>query len=61
MLCMRNVNKRKPYSSVKNLPDIRVSLDVEVVEIICVLHLAKVRTLKSLNDFCLHYPGNMSR
>lgn len=43
------------------MPDISVPLDVKVVKIVCVFHLAKVRTLKSLDDFCFHYPGDMSR
>lgn len=45
----------------KNLPDISVSLDIEVVKVVCVLNLAKVWTLESLDDFRLHYPGYMSR
>lgn len=42
------------------MPDISVSLDIEVVEIVCVLNLAKVWTLQSLDDLCFHHPGNMS-
>lgn len=42
------------------MPDISVSLDIEVVKIVCVLYLAKVWTLQSLDDLCFHHPGNVS-
>lgn len=44
-----------------NMPDVSVPLDIKVVEIVCVFHLAKVWTLQSLDDLCFHHPGNMSR
>lgn len=43
------------------MPDVRVPLDIKVVEIVCVFHLAKVWTLQSLDDLCFHHPGDMSR
>lgn len=49
------VNTNKLYT-----PDIGVSLDVEVVKIVCVLNLAKIWTLKSLDDLGFHHPGNVS-
>lgn len=43
------------------MPDISVSLDIEIVKIVCVFNLAKVWTLQSLDDLRFHHPGNMSR
>lgn len=43
------------------MPDVCVPLDIKVVEIVSVFHLAKVWTLQSLDDLCFHHPGNMSR
>lgn len=42
------------------MPDISVSLDIKVVKIICVLHLAKVWALQSLDDLSFHHTGNVS-
>lgn len=42
------------------MPDISVSLDIEVVKIVCVLHLATVWTLQSLDYLSFHHPGNVS-
>lgn len=42
------------------MPDVSVPLDIKVVEIVGVFHLAKIWTLQSLDDFCFHHPGNMS-
>lgn len=42
------------------MPDISVSLDIEVVKVVCVLHLAKVWSFKSLNDLCFHDTGDVS-
>lgn len=42
------------------MPDISVSLDIEIVKIVCVLHLAKVWALQSLYDLSFHHPGNVS-
>lgn len=36
------------------MPDVGVSLHVEVVKVIGVLHLAKVWTLQSLDDLSFH-------
>lgn len=41
------------------MPDIRVSLDIEIVKIVCVLNLAKIWTLQSLDDLSFHHPGNV--
>lgn len=41
-------------------PDVDVSLHVEVVEVVGVLHLAKVRALEPLDDLRLHHPGDVS-
>lgn len=43
------------------MPDVRVPLDIKVVEIVCVFHLAKVWTLESLDDLCFHHSSDMSR
>lgn len=42
------------------MPDISVSLDIEVVKIVCVLNLAEVGALQSLDDLSFHHPGNVS-
>lgn len=42
------------------MPDISVSLDIEVVKIVCVLHLATVWTLQSLDNLSFHHSGNVS-
>lgn len=42
------------------MPDISVPLDIEVVKIVCVLNLAKVWALQSLDDLSFHHTGNVS-
>ena len=41
------------------IPDVGVSLDVEVVKVVGVLHLAKVGPLQALNDLVLHHTGDV--
>lgn len=43
------------------MPDVSMPLDIKVVEIVCVFHLAKVWTLQPLDDLCFHHSGDMSR
>lgn len=42
------------------MPDISVSLDIEVVEIVCVLNLTKIWALQSLDDLSFHDTGDVS-
>lgn len=37
-----------------------MSLDIEVMKIVCVLNLAKVWALQSLDDLSFHHAGDMS-
>ena len=41
------------------IPDISVSLNIEIVKVVGVLHLAKVGPLQSLYDLCLHHAGDV--
>lgn len=41
-------------------PDVGMSLDVQVVKVVCVLHLAGFGALQPLDDFCFHFHGYVS-
>lgn len=43
------------------LPDIGVSLHVQVVEVVGALGSTKVGALQPLDDLGLHHPGDVSR
>ena len=52
---------QKHYISVLHRPDVDVPLDVQVVKVVSILHLAKVWALQPLYDLSLHHSSDVSR